>query len=387
MMESFGSLDIAKLEGDALVLEGWSAARGLGPVGSFKAALRGWDLPLINAELGRSSPDVKVAYPTLDHADACRFRLRCALNAEQRKIVETSVITLTPFFRGRPGKIEVHLMAATIPEPSPEDITMIGGGFLEVGKSFLGHFLQLADLQPDASVLDVGCGVGRMAYILAHYLRPEARYEGFDIIGHLVDWASAEISSRHPNFRFQKADIYNKHYNPTGAYKAAEFRFPYEDESFDFLFLTSVFTHMYGPDVRHYLDEFNRVLKPGGRCLTTCFLLNDESKALVRAKRCTQHLAHPVADCFTSNPKDPEAAIGFEESLLLQWIRERGFELEEKRLGAWCERPNHFSYQDILVYRKVASVQRGEKEPARNETPQPNLFRRMVQGARTIDHA
>jgi len=376
MVESLGSLDVVKLENGALILEGWSATSKHGPVDAFKVALRGRELPLLDANLGMPSPDVKAAFPNLDHAESCRFHLRCGLSAEESKTAETSVIALTPFFQGRPGKIEVHLMATALPEPSAEDILMIGGGFLEVSREFLRHFLQLAELKPDASILDVGCGVGRMAYMLAHYLRPEARYEGFDVIGHLVDWASAEISSRHPNFHFQKVDIYNKHYNPTGAYRASEFRFPFEDESFDFIFLTSVFTHMFGQDVRHYLDEFNRVLRPNGRCLTTCFLLNDESKALIHEEKSTQNLVHPIADCFTSNPDDPEAAVGFEEPLLLQWIRERGFELEEKRLGSWCRRPEFLSYQDILVYRKVDAI--------RSKAHQPNLFRRALRSARAF---
>ncbi len=385
MVESLGNLDFARLEDNVLILSGWAAARGRGPVQGFKVTLRGRELPLVNARLGLASPDVMVARPELDNVASCRFDLQCGLSAEERKIVETSAITLTPLFRDGPGKVEVHLMVPAIPEPSAEDITTIGGGFLGVSKDFLRFFVELADLKPDESVLDVGCGVGRMAYMLAHYMRPEGRYEGFDIIGRLIDWANAEIGSRHPNFRFQKADIYNKHYNPKGAYLASEYRFPFEDESFDFIFLTSVFTHMFGRDVRHYLNEFNRVLRPGGRCLTTCFLLNDESKALIREKRTTQNLAYPIDDCFTSNPKDPEAALGYEEPLMLQWIQERGFEIEQKRPGHWCQRPEFLSYQDILVYRKVASVRVEEPAPvSKGMLHQPNLFRRALRGARAL---
>ena len=65
-----------------------------------------------------------------------------------------------------------------------------------------------------------------------------------------VDWAQRTITARYPNFTFQNADIFNKWYNPGGAFAASEYRFPYDDESFDFIFLTSVFTHMLAPDVR-----------------------------------------------------------------------------------------------------------------------------------------
>ena len=134
----------------------------------------------------------------------------------------------------------MHLIEPTIPAPSAEDILSIGCGFLEVSSEFLGHFIQMAGLKPGSDVLDVGCGCGRMAYMLAHYLDPAARYEGIDIVDHLVAWAQQTITPQFSNFTFQKADIYNKCYNPKGTFAASKYRFPYEDESFDLIFLTSV---------------------------------------------------------------------------------------------------------------------------------------------------
>ena len=81
-----------------------------------------------------------------------------------------------------------------------------------------------------------------------------------------------------PELHVPEGEIFKKCYNPNGAFKAVDFRFPYEEESFDLIFLTSVFTHMQGAEVRHYLDEIRRALRPGGKCLTTCFLLNGESE-------------------------------------------------------------------------------------------------------------
>lgn len=370
MIDTTGSLDAVKVEGDTLTLEGWSATRGSGRVDDFRVTLRGRELPLVDADRARPSPDVKAVHPALDNAESCRFRLRYRLDPAQVGEVETGVIAMTPLVQGRKGKTHLHLTRTSLPEPSVEDINMIGVGFLDVSREFLTHFIELADLRSTDDVLDVGCGVGRMAYMLAHYLKPEARYEGFDIIDQLVDWAAAKITPSYPNFAFRKVDVYNKHYNPKGIYKASEFRFPYDDDSFDFLFLTSVFTHMFGPDLRHYLDEFRRVLRPGGRCLTTCFLLNDESRSLIRDKKSTFNLAHPVGDGYTSNPKDPEDAIGFDEGDMLAWLEERGFVLEGKHYGSWCGRPNFLSFQDVLVYRKGDLP----AEPA----PKPSKFRRAL---------
>ena len=102
--------------------------------------------------------------------------------------------------------------------------------------------------------MDVGCGIGRMAVPLINYLTEVGSYDGFDIIKPNINWCMNNITPRFPHFRFQHVDIYNKHYNNTGTLQANTFSFPYPDESFNFVLLTSVFTHMLPVDLRHYLQ-------------------------------------------------------------------------------------------------------------------------------------
>lgn len=353
MIKTKGNLEVVNVAGDTLTLEGWVATQGAGQVDDFQVTLRGRDLTPIQRECGRPSPEVQAVFPDLDRSDACRYRLRYRLDPAQVREFETGVLAVTPIAAGRKGRLHLHLKKAVLPLPSQDDINRIGGGFLDVSEDYLRYFIQLADLKSHHNVLDVGCGVGRMAYMLAHYLKPEARYEGFDILGNLVEWASANITPVYPNFKFRKVDVYNKHYNPKGKTLAREFRFPYEDETFDFIFLTSVFTHMLGPELRHYVDEFRRVLRPGGRCLMTCFLLNDESKQLVGEKKAVYDLSHPAGEGFTCVPDDPEFAIGFDESDMAAWLAERGFEIDGTYYGRWCGRPEFTCLQDIVVYRKT----------------------------------
>ena len=96
---------------------------------------------------------------------------------------------------------------------------------------------------------------GRIALALTEYLAPSARYEGFDVVEAGITWCRDEITPRYPNFRFTHVDLYNRSYNPGGRVHAAEMRFPYGDEQFDFVYLTSVFTHMLPADVERYLGE------------------------------------------------------------------------------------------------------------------------------------
>ena len=166
----------------------------------------------------------------------------------------------------------------------PRRLDFVGhSDFAATGDEFLGHFIGLGGLQPSEAVLDVGCGIGRMALPLTGYLSQAGRYDGFDIVRANVGWCRRAITPRFPNFRFRHADVFNREYNPLGKLRGRDYRFPYPDRSFDFAVLTSVFTHLLPDEVAHYLAELGRVLRPGGRCLATVYLLNEESSRLVDA--------------------------------------------------------------------------------------------------------
>jgi len=157
------------------------------------------------------------------------------------------------------------------------------GDFEAIGKEFLGYFITLGGLTPDDAVLDVGSGIGRMAIPLASYLSKRGRYEGFDIVPEGVRWCQQHLTPRYPRFRFQVADVRNQLYNPKVTASATDYRFPFDDGTFDFCFCTSIFTHLLPDEVSHYLAEISRVLRPGGRCLATFFLAQDGACAGVES--------------------------------------------------------------------------------------------------------
>lgn len=161
----------------------------------------------------------------------------------------------------------------------PVELDFVGGQlFEETGIEFLKYFREIGELKPHHNVLDVGCGIGRMAIPLAGYLTGKGSYKGFDIVPAGVEWCQSNITPKFPSFEFTIADIYNKLYNPNGTQQSENYAFPYDAGSFDFVFLTSVFTHMYAEDLENYLAEVSRVLRPGGTCLITFFLINEDSQ-------------------------------------------------------------------------------------------------------------
>ncbi len=344
-----GNLDVVALEGGTLRLDGWVASAGAGPLESVTVSCGGRELPGVRLTRGLPSKDVKAVHPNLDSAGSCRFQVRVPLADADPARVRSSVVFLTPRFKGQEGFALGGIPEPVLPVPSQEDIDTIGSGFAAVSLQFLGYFVQLAGLKPTDAVLDVGCGVGRMAYALAHYLAPSAAYEGFDIVERLIRWCQQSITPRFPHFQFRTVDVANPSYNQGVTGPAAAFVFPYEAERFDFVFLTSVFTHMRGREVRRYLDEIRRVLKPGGRCLATFFLLNAQAERLIRDGKSTQKLVHPLEDGFTTRPDKPEDCIGFSEALVAKWLAERRLKVVGNYYGSWCGRAEGLSYQDMLV--------------------------------------
>ena len=225
--------------------------------------------------------------------------------------------------------------------------------FKRNGEEYFRYYLDLCHLKPTARILDVGSGMGRKTIPLTKYLDARGGYEGLDIVKPGVEWCSKTITPRFPNFHFQQADVFNKFYNPRGRYKASEYRFPFEDESFDFVVLNSVMTHLLPADTRNYIGEISRVLRKGGKSFITFFLLNQESRAGLDAGTSTMPFVHEMQGVLILDPIQPENAVAHEESFMRDLYREHAFVIEEPiRYGSWSGRPDSLTYQDIVIASK-----------------------------------
>jgi SAM-dependent methyltransferase len=223
--------------------------------------------------------------------------------------------------------------------------------FVDTGAEFLGHFQRLAGLGPHDRVLDVGCGIGRMARPLTRVIAPPGSYDGFDVHREAIGWCRRRYR-RFGHFRFQVADLFNARYNAAGRDRAAEYRFPYEDGSFDFVFATSVLTHLLPEEAEHYVAEMARVLRPEGRLFVTAFLLDDTSRALIAAGRSGLPFLDPSEPVAIVDESCPEEAVAFASDWLFEVLRRHGLVLTGLHPGSWCGREEHVSFQDLVIAEK-----------------------------------
>jgi SAM-dependent methyltransferase len=185
--------------------------------------------------------------------------------------------------------------------------------FRETGEAFMRLFVELGGLAPHHRVLDVGCGIGRMARPLTSFLQPPGAYEGFDIVPEAIAWCGRRYAE-YPHFRFRVADVSNGLYRPGAGVPASEYKFPYPADSFDFAFATSLFTHLLPAESDRYLSELARVTRPGGRVFLTFFLLSPERRPSESGGRFS--FPNDYGHFATTSKERPEAAVAYDESWL-----------------------------------------------------------------------
>lgn len=227
--------------------------------------------------------------------------------------------------------------------PPPDMIFVGGGDFSQIGNQILDYLKQYG-LKPEHRVLDIGCGIGRIAIPLTGYLTAKGSYDGFDIREDGIKWCQEKITPLYPKFKFKLATLNNSQYLPENKNAAERFHFPYPSNSFDFIILTSVFTHVNADVVRNYLDEINRVLVPNGRMLATFFLYSHNKVDTQERLDGGVSFPHTVgAHSRVMIKKNPAAATAYDMMWLAAQIERRGLEI------VW---PVSWGFQDIVVAEK-----------------------------------
>ncbi len=123
---------------------------------------------------------------------------------------------------------------------------------------------------PESSILDIGCGHGRLLVGLLSEMS-SAHYVGMDVSPSVIQWCQRYFE-KWPKPQFVHLDIFNERYHIQGRELSGAFQFPLASASQDFIYLFSVFSHIVEHDMRIYLRDFKRLLRPDGRVIFTTFV-------------------------------------------------------------------------------------------------------------------
>jgi SAM-dependent methyltransferase len=245
-----------------------------------------------------------------------------------------------------------HLPSYSIRVRSNGVNKQFGGRYFSRNGQLLSMLLQQhAGMTQRSRVLEIGCGCGRTAFALAEVLQ-DGGYVGMDIERVVLESCNSNERLSKKQFRFDFLDVRNSEYNPHGRYQASSYVFPYPDAAYDVIFLVSVFTHMMSSDVRAYISEIARMLRPGGSCMLTTFLMDRGPHAAEWTFLHEREEAHYYSEAM------PEVAVAyFLDFFKREFAAHAMFPACEPLYGSWrresvSNSKSGFS-QDVLVFKKL----------------------------------
>jgi len=147
--------------------------------------------------------------------------------------------------------------------------------FLSSGRREAERLIEKCGVTSEGRILDVGCGVGRLPIGVLSYMEKLPQYWGIDVDSNSISWCMRYIARDQSRFHFERINVHNRRYNPSGESFDNSFHFPYADCAFNVIYLYSVFSHMMPGDIKAYLTEFRRLLEPAGRIFFTAFVEED----------------------------------------------------------------------------------------------------------------
>ena len=283
---------------------------------------------------------------------------------------------MTPEQAALAGRMAAALIDQNLDIPYDPNVAMLSAGYISknmfsyVGVEWLELMIRYARLAPNQSVLDIGCGCGRLAGPLTMYLNAEGRFIGFDPIARSISYAQKHL--RQSNFRFDFVDLNHYLYNPKGVIDASTYRLPCDDASIDVSLAGSIFTHLDLKTASHYLRETFRVLHPGGSALYSLFSLTPEMSKpkggittpvgkgdtwgmyqfLNRGggyyTHCDEH-GKPKNYYMEDPIGDP---VAFDHEAFVALVKDAGLTVEDYLPGGWCRAEYQYGYQDLFILRK-----------------------------------
>jgi len=306
-------------------------------------------------ETGTGMPtfDIEKKFPNYENAYTSGFRGKLFVAMYDNGLHKLRVEASSGDLKKTLASFTVQLNKDPLLRVNASHDNLLNQGF-DVDDYTVRPMIELCNVKKNFKVLEVGCQYGRLTMPFIKFLNDDGSYYGLEILSEAVDSCKTNIAAKYPNFHFIKSNVYNKYYNPDGKIKANQYRFPFDDNSFDLVFLVSVFTHMMPDDVKHYLGEISRILKPKSKCFITYFLLDDDSITWIQSNKSDQKNFKFKNDIYRSvDEENPESLISYDTSWIRKKYNESGLTLMSPiHYGSWAGKGKTDFPQDIILAEK-----------------------------------
>jgi len=211
-------------------------------------------------------------------------------------------------------------------------------------------------------ILDIGCGRGFLGIASSFIVKESGTYTGIDINKKAIEFCQKHYQQKNMDF------IYLNHHNPYYNDNKSNLPepWPVKENSKNLVTALSVWTHLDEDQSYFYLNEVNRVLKPGGKAIITFFCLDQYYETMLNqsppyyGKYCRALPNPPIFNkkAYESNDwfypdwaKVPEEVIAVTREGLETLIKKSGLKIIKEYPGKWKEIPGLY-LQDIFILEK-----------------------------------
>ena len=135
------------------------------------------------------------------------------------------------------------------------------------------RFINKLNVNENTEVLEVGCSSGRSLIGLIQTGGKAKRYVGFDSLKSNIKWCGKYISKKNNWCEFRYIDLFHILFNRSGTVIVNEdFKLDVPDNSFDLIYVSSVLPNWDDVDIKIFVKDYFRILRPGGRLFVTGFI-------------------------------------------------------------------------------------------------------------------